>query len=134
MTEHFGLKDLLSIILLFGCLKIHVEGIIILWMHLNNLLVVSIFLNTGRVILSPGEAASVCQLGDSLLLTCSTNGTILRWSFTVRNNQGRLQEYPRFISRDGTEQTQESVIIVNSTTFTFIGYLVKEAHLSFPLW
>ena len=38
----------------------------------------------------------------------------------MRNNQGRLQEYPRFISRDGTEQAQESVIIVNSTTFTFM--------------
>ena len=78
------------------------------------------FLNTGRVFLSPMAVAPVCQFEDPLLLTCSTNGTILRWIFTVRNYQGRLQEYPRFVSQDGTQQTQESEITVNSTIFTFM--------------
>lgn len=35
----------------------------------------------------------------------------------MRNEQGRLQEYPRFISHDGAEQT--SNVRVNLTTFTF---------------
>ena len=64
--------------------------------------------------------APVCQAEDQLELTCITNGTFVRWSFTVRNDQGRLQEYPRFISQDGTQQTHESQITVNSTTFTFM--------------
>ena len=38
----------------------------------------------------------------------------------MRNDQGRLQEYPQFISQDGSQQTHNSVITVNSTTFTFM--------------
>ena len=36
----------------------------------------------------------------------------------MKNEVGRFQEYPRFISYDGAEQT--SNIRVNSTTFTFM--------------
>ena len=77
-------------------------------------------INAGTVTLSPGPVAPVCQAGDELQLTCSTNGTFIRWSFTVRNDQGRLQQYQRFISQDGTRQTHESVITVNSIIFTFM--------------
>ena len=38
----------------------------------------------------------------------------------MRNEQGSLQEYPRLISQDGSQQTHESEITVNSTTFTFM--------------
>ena len=38
----------------------------------------------------------------------------------MRNDQGRLQEYLRFISQDGSQQTHKSGITVNSTTFTFM--------------
>ena len=72
------------------------------------------------VTLLPGSVAQVCQAGDPLELTCITNGTIIRWSFTARNSLGRLTEYgPAFISaEDEAQQTED--IRVNSTTFTLM--------------
>lgn len=66
--------------------------------------------------------ASVCQTGDhfQLQLTCSTNGRFLRWIINLRNDQGRLQEYTRLISQDGSQQTHESEITINSTMITFM--------------
>ena len=67
--------------------------------------------------LSPGVVAPVCQVGNELELTCSTNGSFMRWIFTVGNEQGVPQEYRRNInSLDGPRQM--TVIEVNSTTFT----------------
>ena len=67
--------------------------------------------------LSPGVVAPVCQAGDELELTCSTNSSFVRWMFTVGNAQGVPREYQRNInSLDGPRQM--TVIEVNSTTFT----------------
>ena len=69
------------------------------------------------VTLLPGSVAQVCQAGDPLELTCITNGTIIRWTFTARNSLGRLIEYgPTFISAQDEAQ-QRSEIRVNSTIF-----------------
>ena len=79
-------------------------------------------MNAGTVTLSPVTVAPVCQVGDQLELTCNNNETVIKWSFTVNNDQLRrtgLLEYPRFINTEDESQ-QISEVTVNSTIFTFM--------------
>ena len=73
----------------------------------------------GRVTLVPVVVAPVCQVGDQLELTCNTTGSFLRWSLTVGNEQGMVQEHQRNInSQDESQQTSQ--VMVNSATLTFM--------------
>ena len=96
MAEKCIFKDLLSIVLIFGCFKLCVKGAVSLAIAINLTLVANS--NTGVVILSPGGVAPVCQVGDRLELTCSISGSFLRWIFAIGNEQGTLQGYRRNIN------------------------------------
>ena len=58
----------------------------------------------------------ICE-GEQVELTCSTNVSILGWaSSSLKNEQGQMRTFNRFISSVGASQ-QESYMTVNSTFF-----------------
>ena len=73
----------------------------------------------GMVTLSPTPVDPVCREGDPLELTCNSTGSFIRWNFTVGNEQGVLLNYQRIITSQGVSGLV-SMILVNSTTFTFM--------------
>ena len=77
-------------------------------------------MNAGVVTLYSEEVAAVCEVGDQLELSCNISGSFQRWIFTVGTEQGMLQEYRRNINNEGGSQLASNMIMVNSTTFTFM--------------
>jgi hypothetical protein len=67
------------------------------------------------LLLSPSEEAVICE-GEELELICTTNATILQWSWSLQIEQGQVQEYSRFISSTDVSQQVDS-FSVNSILF-----------------
>jgi hypothetical protein len=63
--------------------------------------------------------APVCDVGDSLQLTCTASVEFIRWSIMVVNEHGVLEEISATINSVDLSQ-QMSQRVVNSTTFTFM--------------
>lgn len=75
----------------------------------------------GLVTLSPSGVAQVCQGARQQLVMCTTNETLLAWTFVppLVNNRGVPIQLDWFISStDLSQQLQQ--IRANSTTFTFV--------------
>ena len=68
----------------------------------------------GYIAISPSPRAAVCQLGDSLEITCTTSGRFLTW---ILARSGSTDSITRTLS--STIRYPE-ILVVNSTVFTFV--------------
>jgi hypothetical protein len=63
--------------------------------------------------------APVCDVGDSLQLTCTASVEFIKWNIVVVNDQGITEEITANIN-SGDASQQMSQRVINSTTFTFM--------------
>ena len=70
--------------------------------------------------ISPSAIAPVCQAGDQLELTCSTQGELQTWQFVAISESGVVFTVTRSVSSGGSAGVDSQPLIINSTiAFTF---------------
>ena len=67
--------------------------------------------------ISPSGVASVCS-GGHIDITCTTNGTFIRWYIRSENENSASRTYTRTLSSLGVASSVVSLMI-NSTIFSF---------------
>ena len=77
--------------------------------------------------LSPMTVATVCHVGDPLLISCTASVRFIRWNVFQLNEQGMLEDIAVSVQINSLDANQMAQRGVNSSTFTFTRISAREA-------